>query len=394
MKISTTVAAFAAFLVLTATAQAGPLHIAARGGDTEAIADLLANGAAVHVQDAYGNTPLHAAAMNGHVAAIAALRAAGADPNARNKKGRTPLHLARENDDEPAVAALQRDLASISTIRSGIYTDSTCADPSFLRIYVPDITIDIDRSGSNDSVSLGHLKPDSERLIHGWQRFRVEYSDGETFDHFLRMGAADQVQSVWWNPGPRKAEEPPRNGWTNVLPSGEADATNYWEMTTYSRCDTVSFPLSMLHGEPAAFLLSLEPAFHTCRYGHPTCIENAFSAADVHADGALSTAEWSRLIRVALYFALAYNETTEADKLGAAYAVSLLAVPLAAAALVSSYDYDGDGRTSLEELLQAMAGQEAAPVPDVEGVDSEVRKKLGQAMTILRNLSRQVPGLD
>ena len=358
------------------------------------IAELLADGAAVFVQDVHGNTPLHSAAMNGHVAAIAVLRAAGADTNARNKKGQSPLHLARENNDDASVAALERDVASISTIRSGIYTDSTCSDPAFLWIYVPDITIDIDRSGSGDSVSIGHLKPDSELLVHGWQRFRVEFSGGETFEHFLRMGATDRVQSVWWNPGPGKADEPPRNSWTKVLPSGEADATNYWEMATYARCDAVSFPLSMLHGEPAAFLLSLEPAFHSCRYGHPACIEDAFSAADVHADGALSTAEWSRLIRVALYFGLASGGTTDADELGAAYAISLLAVPLAASALVSSYDYDGDGRTSLEELLLAMAGQEAVPVPEVEGVDPDVRKKLGQAMTILRNLSRQLPGVD
>ena len=393
MKIST-VAAFTASLIVAAAAQAGPLHRAAGAGDTDAIAELLAAGAAVFVRDVHGNTPLHSAAMNGRVAAIAALRAAGADPNARNKKGRTPLHLARENDDEAAVAALRRDIASISTIRSGIYTDSTCSDPTFLWIYVPDVTIDIDRSAADDSVSIGHLRPDSERLAHGWQRFRVEYSSGESFDHFLRMAAADRVQSVWWNPGPKKAEEPPRSSWTNVLPSGEADATNYWEMATYARCDSVPFPLSILHGEPTAFLLSLEPAFHSCRYGHPACIENVFAAADVHADGALSTAEWSRLIRVALYFALAYDESTEADKLGAAYAVSLLVVPLAASALVSSYDYDGDGRTSMEELLHAMAGQEAAPIPEVEGVDPDVRTKLGQAMTILRNLSRQLPGFD
>ena len=112
---------------------------------------------------------------------------------------------------------------------------------------------------------------------------------------------------------------------------------------------------------------------------------------DVHPDGALSTAEWARLIRVMLYFSLAYGEKSKSTKLGAAYAISVLAVPLAAAALVSSYDYDGDGKTSLDELFHAMAQQDAASIPGIEGLDPETRSKIEQAITILRGLSEQVP---
>ena len=107
----------------------------------------------------------------------------------------------------------------------------------------------------------------------------------------------------------------------------------------------------------------------------------------------MSTAEWARLIRVTLYFVLAFDESIKSEKLGAIYAISLLTAPLAASAIVSSYDYNGDSKTSLEELLRAIAGQTTAAIPEIDGMDPDIREKLGQVMTILRNLSQQVPGL-
>ena len=388
-----TILTFTTFLILAAPAAAGPLHKAAKDGDAAAIAELLVAGAVVYVQDAHGNTALHWAAENGHVAAIAALLAAGADVNAQNKEGLTPLQLALEHGNEAAVVALRRDIASISTIRSGIYTDTTCLDPNFMWVYVPDITIDIDRSGKGDSVSIGNMKPDSRLLVHGWQRFRNEYYNQEPFYYFLRMVTNDSVQLAWWNPGPRKMKEPPRSNWPKILPSTAENVGEHWELTTYTKCGSIPFPLSMLHGEPAAFLLSLEPAFHACRNAHPACIQKAFAAVDIFQDNALSTAEWARLIRVTLYFVLAFDESIKSEKLGATYAISLLTAPLVASAIVSSYDYNGDSKTSLEELLRAIAGQTTAAIPEIDGMDPDIREKLGQVMTIFRNLSQQVPGL-
>ena len=386
--------ALAALLAAAAPAGAGPLHEAAGGGDAEAIAALLEDGVLVDEPDAAGNTPLHSSAANGHVAVIALLLAAGADVNVRNREGRTPLELAVENGNHAAMIALRTHAASISTIQSGIYTDTTCSDPGLLWIYVPDIMIDIDRDPEEESVSVGFLHPDSAPLVHGWQRFRVEYSRDEQYDYFLRMAASDRVQWAWWNPGPENVTEPPRGEWAGMLPSSEAEAGDHWEVATYSRCDSIAFPLSMLHGEPTAFLFSLEPAIRSCRNRHPACIRQAFAAVDLHPDGALSTAEWARLIRVVLYFSLAYGEKRETDRLAGTYALSVLAAPLAASALVSSYDYDGDGKTSLEELLFAIRGPDAASIPDIEGLDPETRTRLERAITILRGLSEQVPGLQ
>ena len=294
----------------------------------------------------------------------------------------------------PTAASAARVASSPeSTILSGIYSDSTCADPGFLRVYVPDVTIDIDQSGEDDSVSIGFLAPDSEPLVHGWQRFRAEYSEGESFAHFLRMANDDGVQLLWWDPGTARESEPPRGLWSKVLPSGDSDAGEHWRLVTHAKCDSIPFPLSLLHGEPAAFLFSLEPAIRACRNGDPSCIPLAFGALDLHEDGALSPAEWARLIRVTLYFTLAYAEKSKADRLAATYAVTVLAAPLAASAIVSSYDYDGDGKTSLEELLHAIEGQTTGSIPEIEGLDPGTRSKLEEAITILRGLSKQVPGL-
>lgn len=293
----------------------------------------------------------------------------------------------------PPASAARVGASPESAIRSGIYSDSTCSDPGFLWIYVPDVTIDIDRGGEDNSVSIGFLMPDSEPLVHGWQRFRAEYSEGERFEYFLRMATDDGVQLLWWDPGTAKVSEPPRGVWSRVLPSGDGDAGEHWRWENYARCDSIPFPLSMLHGEPAAFLFSLEPAIRSCRSGDPSCIPLAFSALDIHEDGALSPAEWARLIRVTLYFTMAYPERSTPERLAATYAVSVLAVPLAAAAIVSSYDYDGDGKTSLEELLHAIEGQTTGSIPEIEGLDPETRRKLEEAITILRGLSKQVPGL-
>ena len=293
----------------------------------------------------------------------------------------------------PVASAARVGSSPESTIRSGIYSDSTCSDPGFLWTYVPDITIDIDQRGEDGSVSIGFLIPDSEPLVHGWQRFRAEYSKGAPFEHFLRMATDDGVQLLWWDPGTEQESEPPRNVWSRVLPSGDADAGEHWRLVTYARCDAIPFPLSLLHGEPATFLFSLEPAIRSCRSGNPSCIPLAFGALDIHEDGALSTSEWARVIRVTLYFTLAYAETSRPERLGATYAVSVLAAPLAASAIVSSYDYDGDGKTSLEELLHALQEQSTGSLPAIDGLDPETRKKLEEAITILRGLSKQVPGL-
>ena len=67
---------------------------AAETGNTEAVKQLIADGAAVNAKDHRGRTPLHRAAINSHKETVELLLAKGADVNAKARNGSTPLHPA------------------------------------------------------------------------------------------------------------------------------------------------------------------------------------------------------------------------------------------------------------------------------------------------------------
>src|SRR5690348_13323094 len=64
-----------------------PLHAAARAGDAQGVADLLAHGLDVNRADPTGFTPLHGAAMSGDLDTIDLLLDAGADVDAADREG-------------------------------------------------------------------------------------------------------------------------------------------------------------------------------------------------------------------------------------------------------------------------------------------------------------------
>ena len=70
------------------------LHFAARAGDVEAIARLVAAGADVDARDGHGNTPLKYASAEPVPAAVRKLIELGADVNLGDDRGFTPLHCA------------------------------------------------------------------------------------------------------------------------------------------------------------------------------------------------------------------------------------------------------------------------------------------------------------
>lgn len=69
--------------------------LAASRGDTPAVESLIAAGADVNAQDAFGQTALIYATSAGHVAVVEALLTAGARVEAKNQAGLTCLDLAR-----------------------------------------------------------------------------------------------------------------------------------------------------------------------------------------------------------------------------------------------------------------------------------------------------------
>ena len=83
-----------AVLFAIATAQAGPLHEAARKGDTEAAKEAVKAGAQLEEPDETGESPLLIAALAGHKEVVVLLLDADADVHAGNKGGLTALHAA------------------------------------------------------------------------------------------------------------------------------------------------------------------------------------------------------------------------------------------------------------------------------------------------------------
>lgn len=284
-----------------------------------------------------------------------------------------------------------QDTAPSSAIKFGIYSGGACSDPELLWIYTPNISIVI----QDDYVAMEEIEADSRSIIHGWQRFNSKISD-ETYSYFMRMSKDGDVEYIEWHPGPNNIEEPPEDRWASILPASKEELNEYWALTIYTRCESIPFlsPLSMLHSEVAAFLFSLEPAISVCRSGHSACIQQIFAVADVHRDGALSKAEWARLIRLAIYFGMILDQGISTDKLGAAQAAGLFTSPLAASAIVSSYDYDDDGKTSLGELTRDMRGRSALAIPEIESVGPGMRTELKQAINRLSNLLKLLPDLQ
>ena len=93
-------------LLWASPAQAGPLHDAAREGNSAEIIRLLDALADIHARTEEGITPLHMAAIFGRSEAITLLLNAGVDVDARGEGGITPLHGAAHEGQSEAITLL------------------------------------------------------------------------------------------------------------------------------------------------------------------------------------------------------------------------------------------------------------------------------------------------
>mgnify|MGYP006252534689 FL=1 len=97
----------------------------------------------------------------------------------------------------------------------------------------------------------------------------------------------------------------------------------------------------------------------------------------------LTQAELSRMLRVGAYMAAAAsNDVKPADAFGAAASMIPLG-PIAASAILASYDYNGDDRISLSELTNDVAPSEAInAAAHSEAVNQleDVTKKASEAL--------------
>ena len=83
-----------------------PIHLAARAGDTDAVALLIAFGADIEAIDGKGHTAIQSATMRSQGDVVQQLIQAGADINSKDGRGASPLHNAVHRNDVELVRTL------------------------------------------------------------------------------------------------------------------------------------------------------------------------------------------------------------------------------------------------------------------------------------------------
>tara|TARA_A100001037_G_C14958703_1_gene548403 strand:+ start:158 stop:565 length:408 start_codon:yes stop_codon:yes gene_type:complete len=126
------------------------------------------------------------------------------------------------------------------------------------------------------------------------------------------------------------------------------------------------------------------------------CVKGLFDIADRHPDGKLTIAEWSRVIRTAVYWGVVSEDADTGDLIDpsetlAGFGATLVAAPLLAKALISSYDYDGDGKTSLKELSHDVTFKNLLSFSVSENLDDKAR---AQVEAIISSAKGLLPLLD
>ena len=102
--------------------KATALHVAALGGHSECVRELLTHGADPGVQDGEGWTVVHRAALWRDSECLSLLFTYNADVNVTNKDGDTALDLA-ERHNNPSCAALLRQSSSLNVTKDNSDVD-------------------------------------------------------------------------------------------------------------------------------------------------------------------------------------------------------------------------------------------------------------------------------
>ena len=165
-------------------------------------------------------------------------------------------------------------------------------------------------------------------------------------------------------------------------------------MESLERCDSAPASLALMFAETISVFKRFDEIDEHCRGGEGItfrCVASAFDMIDITGDGVFSRAEISRAIRAASFF-LGYHFATDGRPgafvpLEELYLVQVAASafgPLVATNLIDSYDFDGDGFLSLDELMQ-----DRVPEEGFEGVAMTLLGEASPAMvsTLIETLS-------
>ena len=335
------------------------LHNAAHSGHVEAIAALHTAGADPNTGNNDGFTPLHSAAHNGQVEAIAALHVAGADPNTRSKGGFTALHLAAENGHNEAIAALHEAGAALNAENNDGHTALDLAvqqGHAKLLAALHAVSVPEEATGIWSASECGG--GDDMHLVNASYALIVRSSEGKF---------ALAIVPAEWAGG--------------AVALTHMDGVTVLRTASLKRCRALPALAYVGFGEVITLFQAYDGIRALCEADAPlSCASAVFAMLDISEDGHLSEAELARVVRASsvllTYAILAEERRTKpaedgwpphfvpAEKLFGTMAVTVFGAPFLIGNLVRSYDYDGDGFLSLEEILQDRLSDDMAGIAE------------------------------
>jgi hypothetical protein len=162
-----------------------------------------------------------------------------------------------------------------------------------------------------------------------------------------------------------------------------------WNVNRATSCAALPPGPQALYGEVFAVLRGIDAAQPACAEGPQRCAAAIFSVADVNPDGALNTAEISRIIRVLVQLGAIEQGNGGADAQAGMFAISVPLAPVLARALISSFDYNGDDGLSLGEILGdrfVLPSSDMAQI--LSGAESQVSEMMNTLQTRASDLGR------
>ena len=248
-------------------------------------------------------------------------------------------------------------------------TAQGCVDASAVMQVTPRSVVIMSSSGENRL-----MRAATTRTLADWT---VAVGTGDEMPRMLlrRAGEGAQAGIDRLLPGPKLRDD--------ELPGSQA-------VEHLVRCDDLPPALAILHGEGLAMLQGLEGMEPPCTAGLlQECAEAFMGYADLNKDGRLNAAELARVVRGAAWFAQMSAGTTTGE-LEAGLAASLVGGVATGEFVVRSYDYDGQGSVTPQQLmhdrlpagLRPRSRSRSAPPLEI----GPVGPQLGPLMGILRLL--------
>lgn len=239
----------------------------------------------------------------------------------------------------PAVADQTWPHAALPT---GIYASPECSDPKEMWVIAAGHELYADQ----DTFYLQEISTLGGEIAHGWRWF-----DG----FFARALPSGHVEYVLWGPEDATAQ-PTEEMWPTLLPESLDAASEQWTGARFVPCLEVPLPFSLMHGESARLLIDVDAAIRACERVKAICARRLFDVADRFHDGELNRADLSRLARVLLHLSVASQEDPAMEVSVAGTLGTMAVAPLVASALIASYDYDGSGALSYDEIAVELLG--------------------------------------